>query len=217
MDCVIFGFDEAEGLQVLLFRRDEPPAEGEIALPGDLVEPDEDLESSASRILTLITGIDHLFLQQVRTFGQVDRHPQGRVLTIAYYALINVADYPITTTKEVEWYCIKKALEMDLPFDHHQILKASFSLLKNNVKTAPIGFELLPEKFTLSQLQLLYESILEKPLDKRNFRKKITGMGYLIPLDEKQTGVAHRPARLYKFNEAKYRKILEQGALGLEI
>lgn len=219
VDCVIFGFD-TNSLKVLLIKRGEEPMKGKMAIPGDLVYPTENLKEAVERVLSQSVGISNLYMEQVHTFGKIDRHPDGRVITVAYYALVNVKNYKLSAAlfaESVDWHPIADALEYDLGFDHHDILEACFQQLKQKVQTAPIGFELLPSKFTLSQLQLLYELILEKELDKRNFRKKILSLGILKQLNEKQKGVAHRPARLFKFDEEVYQQLKNVGSLNFEV
>lgn len=211
VDNVIFGFDEGD-LKILLIKRGEEPYSDEWALPGHFVYPTEDLETAAVRVLEELTGLRNVYLEQVRTFGAANRHPFGRVITIAYFSLIKIADYslqPAGIAKKAKWLPISQV--RNLPFDHSQILEASFQMLKRLVRTRPVGFELLPPKFTLTELQHLYEAILEVPLDKRNFRKKILSMNLLIDLDETQEGVAHRPARLYRFDKHKYQQFLSEG------
>lgn len=219
VDCVIFGFD-TNALKVLLIKRGAEPMKGKLAIPGDLVAPAESLEQGVERVLSQAVGISNLYMEQVYTFGRVDRHPDGRVITIAYYALVNVKDYQLSAdafAESADWYPVNDAMQAKLGFDHNEILEACFQQLKRKVQTTPIGFELLPEKFTLSQLQLLYELILEKELDKRNFRKKILVLDILKQLKEKQKGVAHRPANLYSFDMEKYNHLKERGGLNLDI
>ncbi len=211
IDCVIFGYDKSS-LKILLIKRKEAPFFNTWALPGNLVSPDEELESAAFRILKEITGLESIYLEQVRTFGEVNRHPQGRVITTAYYSLININKFllvPGSLAERAEWVDITHVKQ--LAFDHNNIFNACFNHLKNSIRTKPIGFELLPQKFTLTQLQGLYEAILQQPLDKRNFRKKILSMNILIDNKEQQRHVAHRPAKLYEFDEDKYNNFLKEG------
>jgi 8-oxo-dGTP diphosphatase len=211
VDNVIFGFDEGD-LKVLLIKRGEEPFKGEWALPGYFVYENEDLDSAAQRVLDELTGIKNVYLEQVNTFGAVDRHPMGRVITVAYYSLIKISDYNLHVSSiaiKAKWHRIAKL--KDLAFDHFKILTACFQRLKGRVRGRPVGFELLPPKFTLTELQHLYEAILETSLDKRNFRKKILSMNLLLDLDEMQEGVAHRPARLYQFDKTKYEHFLAEG------
>jgi len=211
VDNIIFGFDEGD-LKLLLIKRGEAPFENRWALPGHFVNADEDLATGAQRVLAELTGVKDVYLEQVRAFGAIDRHPLGRVITIAYFSLVKISAYqltPASIAQKAKWHSIA---EVDgLPFDHDEILDACFDQLKRRVRIRPIGFELLPPKFTLTELQHLYEAILETQLDKRNFRKKILSMNLLVDLQETQEGVAHRPARLYKFDREKYEKFLAEG------
>jgi len=213
VDCVIFGFDEdANDLKVLLIERGEEPFYGQLALPGDLISFDEDIENAAKRVLKQLAGLDNIFLEQLYSFGNLTRHPLGRVVTVAYYALIKPSDtnlIPASFAKTAEWRPISDIKE--LAFDHFRILSVALNRLKGKIRYQPIGFNLLPEKFTLSQLQKLYEIILDTDYDKRNFRKKILNMDILVPLDERQTGVSHRAARLYKFDLDKYEELQARG------
>jgi 8-oxo-dGTP diphosphatase len=211
VDNVIFGFDEGD-LKVLLIKRGEEPYAGMWALPGYFVYPDEDLDAAATRVLEELTGLRNVYLEQVKTFGQVDRHAFGRVITVAYFSLVKISDFnlqPASIALKARWHSVAKAGK--LAFDHNEILKACFDRLKWLVRSRPVGFELLPPKFTLTELQHLYEAILETELDKRNFRKKILSMDLLIDLGEVQEGVAHRPARLYRFDQAKYEQFRAEG------
>ena len=214
VDNIIFGFDEGD-LKVLLIKRGELPYVGQWALPGNFVYPNEDLNAAAVRVLFELTSLKDVYLEQVRTFGAVNRHPMGRVITVAYFSLIKINDYQLKGTaplsKKAEWVSITKAT--NLAFDHDEILDACFRRLQRRVRMRPVGFELLPQKFTLTDLQHLYEAILQpdKKIDKRNFRKKILSMKILVDLKELQEGVAHRPAKLYKFDMKKYEKFVAEG------
>jgi 8-oxo-dGTP diphosphatase len=212
VDCVVFGFDDGD-LKVLLIRRDAEPFRGKWALPGGFVKMEESLEDAARRELQEETGVgDRLYIEQLYTFGAPGRDPRGRVISVAYYALVKLTDYHVagaTDAADAAWFAIN-----DLPslaFDHAEIFDVALRRLKGKVRYEPIGFELLPSKFTLSQLQHLYEVVLETPLDKRNFRKKILGTELLIELDEIEQDVAHRAARLYKFDDRKYRQLVRRG------
>lgn len=211
VDNVIFGLDDSK-LKVLLIRRKGEPYKGEWALPGDLVHPKENLRDAPRRVLKELTGLVDVYLEQVHTFGKVDRHPVGRVVTVAYYSLVNVDNVKpraASFAAEVKWFPV---FEVEaLPFDHLEILQKCTSRLQKSVRIMPIGFELLPEKFTLSDVQYLYEAVLNKSLDKRNFRKKFLSMGILIDVNEYQTGVAHRPAKLFKFETEKYEEFKAKG------
>jgi 8-oxo-dGTP diphosphatase len=213
VDCVVFGLDlEAEDLKVLLIQRKAEPFAGQWAFPGGFVEMDETLEASAKRELKEETGISELYLEQLYTFGDPGRDPRGRTVSVAYYALVKMSDHvpkAADDAKAVAWHPAAKPPK--LAFDHAKILKVAVDRLRAKVRYQPIGFELLPAKFTLGQLQRLYEIVLERPLDKRNFRKKVLGLDVLNELGESQTGVAHRAGRLYRFDEARYRAQVERG------
>ncbi len=211
VDAVVFGLDEGD-LKVLLIRRDLEPFRDKWALPGGFVRVEESLEEGVRRELREETGISQVFLEQLYTFGAVDRDPRERVVTVAYYALVNLSDHHLkaaTDARDAAWFAVSEA--RGLAFDHDRILQAALERLKGKVRYQPIGFELLPPEFTLSQLQRLYETILETPLDKRNFRKKILGMDFLVALDEVQKDVAHRAARLYRFDRKKYQRLQKRG------
>lgn len=209
VDCVIFGFD-GKDLKVLLVKCLDENYLGQTALIGDLVDPKEDLDEAAYRILKNRTGLSDVYLEQVKAFGRVSRHPTGRVITVAYYSLINIEQYQENSASyhnQASWMNVQEVGE--LAFDHNEIVEASRDSLKNKVLTHPVGFNLLSEKFTLTELQNLYEAILDKPLDKRNFRKKIISMNVLVDLEEMQKDVPHRPARLYSFDEKRYEQLLQ--------
>jgi 8-oxo-dGTP diphosphatase len=211
VDCVVFGFDEAE-LKVLLIQRGLSPFKGKWALPGGFVRVDETIDDAARRELSEETGLENVFLEQLYTFGAVDRDPRERVVSVAYYALVNLAEHPATgatDASDAAWFPATKSPA--LAFDHSEILHAALERLRGKVSYEPIGFELLPEKFTLSQLQHLYEAVLHTELDKRNFRKKILGMGLLLPLKEQIRTGAHRPAQLFRFDARKYTALKKRG------
>ena len=211
VDCVVFGLDE-EDLKVLLIQRDLPPFEGQWALPGGFVRMDETLDEAALRELQEETGIGNVYLEQLYTIGELDRDPRERVVTVTHYALVKLSDHRVqaaTDARNVAWFAMD-----DLPtlaFDHERIVEMAHERLRGKVRYQPIGFELLPSKFTLRQLQHLYEVVLDRELDKRNFRKKILSMDILIELDEVETDVAHRAARLYRFDHKKYKRLTKQG------
>src|SRR5262245_2135186 len=211
VDAVVFGLDD-EDLKVLLIRRGLEPFLGKWALPGGFVRVEESLEESVRRELQEETGISEVFLEQLYSFGDVDRDPRERVVTVAYYALVRLSDHRVkaaTDARDAAWFAVSEAGR--LAFDHDRILAVGLERLKGKVRYQPIGFELLPPQFTLSQLQRLYETILETPLDKRNFRKKILGMDFLVALDEVEKDVAHRAARLYRFDRKKYAQLQKRG------
>jgi len=184
VDSIIFAFDKGK-LQVLLIKRAEEPFKNQWALPGALVEVDENLRDAPMRSLKELTGLENVFLEQVFTFGKVDRHPKGRVVTVAYYSLINknnVSPIPSSFAQEVMWLDIDEITS--LAFDHYEILTVCLKRLRESVRRRPVGFELLPKIFTLSDVQDLYEAILNKKLDKRNFRKKIISLKILEDIKE---------------------------------
>jgi len=210
VDCVIFGFDAGE-LKILLIERNEEPFKDWLALPGYFVEQNESIDNAAARILYELTGLNDLHMEQFHTFGELNRHPQGRVITVAYYALIRTSSKkelrPISPyAKKAFWHPVN-----DLPklaFDHTKIFETGFSKIRRRLNTQPIAFELLPEKFTLTQLQSLYEAIENRKFDKRNFRKKMLGFGFLKELNEKEKDVSYRAAKLYRFDKRRYMKVL---------
>ena len=211
VDCVVFGLDE-EDLQVLLIQRAGDPFAGRWALPGGFVDVDETLDVAARRELEEETGLRIRFLEQLYTFGAVHRDPRDRVVTVAYYALVRLADHKLraaSDARDARWCSVSRPPR--LAFDHAHILHLAHERLRGKVCYQPIGFELLPAKFTLRHLQHLYETILGRPLDKRNFRKKILGMDLLIELDEWEVEVAHRAARLYRFDKRKYQELCGRG------
>lgn len=212
IDCVIFGFDEG-ALKVLLIERNDPPFEDWWALPGYFVEKNEGIQEAAERILYNFTGLTDIFLEQFYTFGDVDRHPQGRVITVAYYAMIRINGkanlHPNTSFVKKAFWCPVNEIPA-LAFDHSLIFQKSLHRIRRKISYEPIAFELLPEKFTLTQLQNVYEAILNKKLDKRNFRKKMLSNGILKELDEKQHGVAFRAATYYKFDRRTYNKLFKK-------
>ncbi|MBL7814107.1 MAG: NUDIX hydrolase [Saprospiraceae bacterium] len=211
VDCVIFGLDASSRLKVLLIQRGHEPFEGAWALPGGFVAKYEPLEDAASRILREETGVSDVFIEQLYTVGTPNRDPRGRVVTVVYYALINLVEQSTATksdNKAVEWYPIDNLPQ--LAFDHADIMKMAIQRLRGKVRYQPIGFELLPESFTLTQLQNLYETILGKELNKRNFRTKILKMD-ILKEGSILRGVAHRPAQLYRFDEAKYQDYVKRG------
>ncbi len=211
VDCVVFGLDDQQRLQVLLIQRDNDPFQGQWALPGGFVDMDETIEQAALRELEEETGVKDLFVEQLYTFGNPGRDPRGRVVSVAYFALVNRSRHPVkaaSDARKVEWFALNQLPQ--LAFDHDEILQVARARLRAKVRYQPIGFELLPEHFTLSQLQQLYESVLGlEELNKRNFRTRILKMDILEEVG-KQEGVAHRPAKLYRFNKEKYDRLARE-------
>ena len=210
VDIIVFGLDGNE-LKVLLIQRAQDPFKGDWAIPVGFVDMEEDIEAAAHRELEEETGVKDVFIEQLYTFGKPKRDPRGRVITVAYYALVNLDDHPVKAASdadEAKWFKIDEL--PSLAFDHGEILKVAIDRLRGKVRYQPIGFELLPEKFTLSSLQHLYETILGKPINKRNFRTKLQRLGFLKQL-ERQTDVPHRPAYLYSFDKEAYERMMEEG------
>jgi 8-oxo-dGTP diphosphatase len=211
VDCVIFGLGQTNQLKVLLIKRGHDPYMGAWALPGGFVDMNEPLEEAALRELKEETGVSDVFIEQLYTIGTPNRDPRGRVVTVVYFALINLGEHKISAdsdAQDVRWFSID-----DLPtlaFDHADIMAMAIQRLRSKVRYQPIGFELLPPSFTLTQLQKLYETILGKELNKRNFRTKILKMN-ILKEGSILRGVAHRPAQLYSFDEAKYQDYLKLG------
>jgi 8-oxo-dGTP diphosphatase len=211
VDCVVFGLDETD-LKVLLIQRKLTPFQHGWALPGGFVRVDETLDDAARRELEEEAGVHDVYLEQLYTFGALDRDPRERIVTVAYYALAKLSDHRIraaTDAMGVGWFSLD-----DLPklaFDHDAIVSRAHERLRGKVRYAPVGFELLPPRFSLTQLQRLYELILGTALDKRNFRKKLLAMDLLVETDEVEQGVRHRAARLYRFDRRKYDRLTKQG------
>ncbi len=213
VDAVVFGLDEG-ALKVLLIRRGLAPFKGRWALPGGFVRTDETLDEAVRRELAEETGLTQVFLEQLYTFGAVKRDPRERVVSVAYYALVKRLDHATraaTDAAAVEWFPADGP--PPLAFDHADILAAALARVRGKLRYQPVGFELLPEKFTLTQLQRLYETMLGTSLDKRNFRKKALGLGLLEPLEETHRDGAHRPAQLFRFDPWRYEKLSRTGFL----
>ena len=211
VDCVVFGYHKGQ-VSVLLVERDAEPFKGSWALPGDLVNLDEDMDEAAGSVLRKLTGLENIFMEQFYSFGSVQRHPAGRVATVAYYSLVNSDEYKPKASawiKSIQWFDIRSLPK--LAFDHDQILDKGIRTLQRRVRYRPVGFELLPTKFTLSELQELYEALLNAKFDKPNFRKKILSMELLRPLEEVQENVSHRPAKLFQFDENRYQELRKEG------
>lgn len=211
VDCVIFGYENST-LEILLVKRAVKPSKGTWALPGGFVKKGERTAGAAKRVLAQTTGVVNTYLEEIGVFDDLDRYPLWRVFTVAHVALISPEHYSLTAgtdTSEVKWFRLDQLPK--LPFDHVAIVEIALHKLRKRLRIQPIGFEILPEKFTLPQLQRLYEVVLGKHLDKRNFRKKILTMGFLKKLNEKDGSAKRRPAFFYKFDRTKYNKLLEGG------
>ena len=218
LDCLIFGFQDGK-INLLLVKRDNAPFKDQWAIPGDLIYPEEDLPNAASRILKDLTSIEGIDLHQAQTFGNPARHPQGRVITSAYFALVRMdelTEYANNWSSRIKWtpiYSIPR-----LSFDHNEIVLSTFELLKQKLIIEPIAFDLLPEKFTLNNLQDVYEYAFQQECDKANFRKKLKNIP-LIKLNEKQENVQHRPANMFAFDHENYKQQakLQQHPFNLKI
>jgi len=196
VDCVILGYENKE-LKVLLIESDLEEFKGLYSLLGDLVGPDEDLDTASYRVLKDRTGLDDVYLEQVLSFGNIDRHPSGRVVTTAYYSLLDIRNHALQLShNELSWHSVKDLKK--LAFDHKDILDTCLIRLREQVMERPIIFNLLPSKFSLRELQEVYEAILGVGLDRRNFRKKIMLKDWMTDLKEMETDVPHRPGKLYK-------------------
>jgi 8-oxo-dGTP diphosphatase len=204
VDCVIFGFEQNK-LKILLIKSDLEQYKGKFSLLGDFVQDNEELDDAAYRILKQRTGMENVYLDQVRAFGSPTRHPGGRVITIAYCSLLNIQHHSLNIHEnEIEWVSLESLTEM--AFDHQNIVNVCYSWLQKKIQEHPLGFNLLPDKFSLRELQNLYEAILGITLDRRNFRKKFASMDLLIDTNEMEQDVSHRPGKLYQFDYHKYEK-----------
>ncbi|MCP4161076.1 MAG: NUDIX hydrolase [Deltaproteobacteria bacterium] len=211
VDCVIFGLD-TEDLKILLIQRDLEPFKEKWALPGGFTKIGESLEETARRELFEETGLKDIFLEQLYTFSEPDRDPREQVISVSFYGLVNLSEHNLrasTDARNAAWFEPNDIPE--LAFDHEMILNVADERLKGKIRYQPIGFELLPKKFPLRMLQQLYEKILDRKLDKRNFRKKIMGMAILKELDEIEKDVSHRAARLYEFDKKAYKEKVKKG------
>ncbi|MDX2250121.1 MAG: NUDIX domain-containing protein [Bacteroidia bacterium] len=203
VDCIIFGFDE-EDLKVLLIKRDFEPEKGKWSLVGGFMKRSENLETAAKRILRLYTGLENIYMEQVATFSELDRDPAERTISTAYYALINIKDHNQNLIRQfsANWFSVAEA--PGLIFDHDKMIVEARERLRTRATTQPIGFELLPEKFTLRQLQKLYEAIWDTQLDKRNFINKILSLDIIDKLEEKDMSSSRKGSWLYQFDSEKY-------------
>lgn len=213
VDNVVFGFDNRI-LKVLLIRRGIEPFQGCWALPGGFVHVDETLEQAAQRELTEETGLKRIYLEQLHSFSRIDRDPRERVISVAFVALVRRTDHlPCANTDadDAQWFATNELPE--LAFDHAEIFQKAMERMREKIHRQPIGFELLPSKFTLTQLQMLYEAVIGRELDKRNFRKKLLTFDFLIPLESFNTEESRRPARLYRFDQRKYELLTKKGMI----
>ncbi len=211
VDCVVFGYHDSK-LKILLIKRGAHPFKGSWALPGDLVYPNENINVAAMRVLQDLTGINNLFMDQTRVYGQVDRHPAGRVITCGHYSLINISKHDPHASAWAEGvYWIDVNDVPKLAFDHDEIFTDALYILRDKVRKQPVGFELLPQKFALGDLQSMYEALLDQKFDKANFRKRILSMNLLVDRHEKQKDVPHRPGRLYSFDIKRYHELKSKG------
>ena len=210
VDCVIFGFDD-DRLRLLLYKRDFEPEKGNWSLMGGFLRNNENLDEAAYRVLARITGLRNIFLEQLSAFSDVDRDHAGRVVSIGYYALVNIHDYDSYMLKQygAEWFAIDELPA--LIFDHQEIVKKALRRLTRKAKTQPIGFELLPENFTITQLRNLYEAIYQRQLEPANFRRKFLSMELLERLPIKDMNSSRKGAYLYAFNKDKYEMLTSKG------
>lgn len=210
VDCIIFGFDGTQ-LKALLIKRGFDPEKGKWSLMGGFISTDENADEAATRVLHQLTGMDNIYMEQLHTFSDINRDSAGRVISIAYFALINIADYSeqLQSEHEAKWFPLSKI--PPLVFDHKKMVLKAKELLRQKVVSHPIGFELLPSKFTLPQLQSLYEAIYETPLDKRNFAKKMLSLGVLNKLNEKEKTSSRKGAFYYVFDDVKYAALQADG------
>lgn len=205
VDCIIFGFYEGE-LNLLLLKRNFEPALGEWSLMGGFVQENESVDDAAKRVLAELTGLDQVYMEQVSSFGAIDRDPGERVVSIAFYALININEYDRELVQRHNAFWVNINELPPLIFDHQAMVEQARALMQQKASVAPIGFNLLPKLFTLSQLQSLYEAIYGEAIDKRNFRKRIAEMDYIEKTDLIDKTSSKRGAALYQFNEKVYRK-----------
>ena len=210
VDCIIFGFDEGD-LKLLIHKRKFEPFLGDWSLFGGFLKKEEGLTDAANRILNELTGLQRIYMEELQTYGDMDRDTAGRVLSVAYYALIPAHRYSEDYSKQygATWVSLKELPGLIL--DHDAMVESSLRRLRRRTASQPIGFELLPSEFTIPQLQSLYEAIYQTALDKRNFRKKILSMDVLVKLEEKDMSGSRKGAFLYRFDKKKYKKLIEKG------
>lgn len=210
VDCIIFGFDNEE-LKILLIKRAFTPQLGDWSLMGGVLQKNETLDICANRVLLELTGLHNVYMEQLHAFSGLDRDPIERTISVAYSALININDHDTELIKEfsAQWFSFSEI--PDLVFDHNQMVKKAIARLRYSTSVRPVGFELLPEKFTMRQLQKMYEAILDRELDKRNFNKKVLQLDVLIKLDEKDMESSKKGSFLFKFDKQKYERKLKEG------
>jgi hypothetical protein len=212
VDCIIFGFLDNQ-LKILLLTRDFEPGMGKSSLIGGFVREEESLDNAAARILYDLTGLENVFLEQLYSHGEIDRDPGERVISVSYYALLKMQDLDHDHVEKhgARWCNVGECSE--LVFDHNEMVEKALTRLRHRAKNQPIGFELLPKKFTIPQLQMLYEAIYQKKIDNRNFRKKLLGMDVLEKLETKDKSTSKKGAYLYRFDKKRYNKLLQDGFL----
>lgn len=210
VDCIIFGFDK-KNLKILLIKRDFEPERGRWSLMGGFLKKEETLDDAANRVLNRLTGLHGVYLEQLRAYSAIDRDPVERTVSISYYALINASENmaPLNKDFSAKWFNIDDA--PSLIFDHKAMVLNAMARLRRRALIKPIGFELLPAKFTMKQLQVLYEAILGEKLDKRNFINKINSLDILLKTDEKDMNSSRKGSFLYMFDEVKYNNKVSEG------
>lgn len=212
VDAIIFGFNENElELKLLLLKRQFEPEKGNWSLMGGFVDPEESLDDAAKTIVKKLTGLNQVYMEQLYAFGDVKRDAGGRIISVAYFSLIKINEHDSELVKKYGASWISVSNLPKLIFDHEEMVKKAMRKLRIRARTQPIGFELLPEKFTIPQLQRLYEAIYQIPFDKRNFRRKLLAMGLLVKLNEKEKETSKKGAFYYQFNKTKYEELLDKG------
>jgi ADP-ribose pyrophosphatase YjhB (NUDIX family) len=210
LDCIIFGFDEGE-LKLLIHKRRMEPARGQWSLFGGFLKEGESLDEGANRILHELTGLEKIYMEQFQTYGEINRDPAGRVISVAYYALIPAHKYSDSYSKRYGATWVSLTNMPALIMDHEDMVDKGLKRLRRRASTQPIGFELLPREFTMPQLQAFYEAIFQAKLDKRNFRKKILSLDVFLKLDQKDMSNSRKGAYLYRFDRKKYKRLVDGG------
>ena len=214
VDAIVFGYNKEVGVSVLLIKRKYEPFKAEWAIPGGFIKHDESLEDAVERELMEETGVKINYLEQLYTFGKPSRDPRRRIVSVSYFGLVKSAQFEVleatTDAEEASWFYIKSLPK--LAFDHQEIINVAIERLRSKITYQPIGFELLDKKFPFSDLEHLYSSLLDRPIDRRNFKKKVMKLGILDELDEKvKSSSAGRPGNLFQFNKATYNKLEKDG------